>query len=186
MKLPDKALRYWRTRVAIQYMPNNCSSVLDIGCDEGYLLNQVPNTVARKIGVDPQLPQDKINSGVRFIKSYFPHNNIAINDAKPYDVIFALAVFEHFSTEDLVESSKIIPTLLTPKGRLVVTVPQPIVDRILNALKYLRLIDGQAIDEHHGFNPKDIINCFGCTLRLIHHKKFQLGMNNVFVFERSK
>ena len=185
MKLGDKVLRYWRTRVAMQYMPKNISNILDIGCDEGYLLNKISNAFTYKVEIDPRLSKNKAVNGAKIYKAAFPRDMHVLNDSKPYDVIFALAVIEHFSTDDLVASLEIIPSLLTTKGRLIITVPHPMVDRILELLIFLRLIDGQVTDEHHGFHPKDIVNYFGRTLRLIKHKRFQFGMNNVFVFERT-
>jgi 2-polyprenyl-3-methyl-5-hydroxy-6-metoxy-1,4-benzoquinol methylase len=168
----------------MRYVPKDISNVLDIGCDDGYLLNQISNAVARKIGIDPRLSENKAVNGAKIFKGYFPRDMCVLNDSKPYDVIFAVAVFEHFSTTDLVDSSKIMPSLLIPKGRLIITVPHPMVDRILEILIFLRFIKGQVTNEHHGFDPKDIVNYFGRTLKLIEHKRFQLGMNNVFVFER--
>ncbi|HEY7819578.1 MAG TPA: hypothetical protein VIG29_15255, partial [Vicinamibacteria bacterium] len=54
-----------------------------------------------------------------------------------------------------------------------------------HALKFLRLIDGMALDEHHGFEPSDTPAIFsGFGLRLVRRRKFQLGLNNLFVFQR--
>jgi hypothetical protein len=60
------------------------------------------------------------------------------------------------------------------------------VDRLLDILLHLRLAHGMAVEEHHGFNPRSVPEIFGSRgeLLLIRHRKFQLGLNNLFVFEK--
>ncbi len=101
-----------------------------------------------------------------------------------YDAIFALAVFEHFSDNDMRQSASVIAKMLSPKGRLIVTIPHPFVDKILYFLVSLHLIEGQKLDEHHGFDPNILLTYFSDFLRLVKHEKFQFGLNNVLVFER--
>ena len=48
-----------------------------------------------------------------------------------YDIVFALAVFEHFSQNDLKQSASVISKMLTKNGRLIITVPESKVDNIL-------------------------------------------------------
>lgn len=183
MKLIDKIIRNWRVSVALNHSPSEMNSVLDIGCDDGFLLKRFKQSVARKDGVDPRLNPNIIVSGAKLRKGYFPNCVEEHQMLGPYDAIFALAVFEHFSEEDIKSSAKVIPKILGPNGRLIITVPHPFVDRILDLLMFLRLIDGQATEEHHGFDPDDLVDYFSASLKLIKRQKFQLGLNNVFVFE---
>ena len=101
-----------------------------------------------------------------------------------YDVIFALAVFEHFSEIALLESSEIIADMLTDQGILIVTVPHPFVDNILDALQAPKLIEGQALEEHHGFDPRTLKAVLSKHLMLKDHIKFQFGLNNLFIFNK--
>jgi SAM-dependent methyltransferase len=183
MKPIDKTLRYWRTKVALRHAPKLMNSVYDIGCDKGYLLKQLHQRVIRKEGVDPRLNADTVIDGIKLWKGFFPRL-VNENDMESYDAIFALAVFEHFSEEDINSSAETIKKLLSPNGRLIITVPHPFIDHILDILLYLRLIDGIAIEEHHSFNPADLVDSFSNHLKLIKHERFQLGLNNVFVFEK--
>jgi hypothetical protein len=59
------------------------------------------------------------------------------------------------------------------------------VDWILAVLKFLRLIDGMSLEEHHGYQVKQTTAIFSAkSFRLLRRKRFQLGLNNLFVFER--
>lgn len=185
MKSIDKILRAWRTRVAIRYLPDPCTRVFDIGCDDGYLLERLGPGVAERVGVDPRLAGDRTVGGAKLFQGAFPGGLSRIDLQGAYDAIFALAVFEHFSDADLASSAATIPSLLSEHGRLIITVPHPWVDKILDVLMALRLIDGQATEEHHGFQPDEVFNYFGGSLRLVTRKTFQLGLNNVFVFEKT-
>ena len=184
MKFLDKLLRTWRVKVALNHAPSGMTSAFDIGCDEGFLLKQLAPSVTLKAGIDPRLDQTRLADGMTLIKGFFPEALAAHPDLGPFDAIFSLAVFEHFSEEALQASANAISTMLKPNGRLIVTVPHPFVDQILDVLLWLHLIDGQATEEHHGFNPEDLEKYLSKTLRLVSTQRFQLGLNYVFVFEK--
>lgn len=57
-------------------------------------------------------------------------------------------------------------------------------DRILEVLMFVRLIEGQAVHEHHGFEPNATLALAGDRLRLRSYSRFQFGLNNLYVFER--
>lgn len=184
MKLLDKFIRYWRVKVALNHAPLNIENIFDIGCDDGYLLKKMIGRAKQFDGCDPLLKIEPIMSNSKLIKGFFPK---VIHDhffSISYDTIFALAVFEHFSENDLRESATVIHNMLTPEGRLIITIPHPIVDRILDILLAFHLIDGQALEEHHGFDPEKLRAYFSGSLQCIEHKKFQLGLNNIYIFQR--
>lgn len=179
----DKFIRFYRTAVALKNMPKNVKSVFDIGCDNGYLLNKLDKKV-KKEGIDPRLKRNFIKKNFVLKKGYFPNNVTNAQLKNNYEVIFALAVFEHFSKKDLKQSAKVISKMLTSKGIIVITVPDAKIDDILKFLKWIRLIDGLALEEHHHFQTNDIVNYFSEYLILKKHKKFQLGLNNLYIFEK--
>lgn len=184
MKAIDRLLRAWRTRVALKSAPPAMRSVLDIGCgDDGYLLRRLD--AAKREGLDPTLVGECQEPGLCLAKGYFPGDLTRLGLTGPYDAIFSLAVFEHLADEDLHSARAALPDLLNPGGRLIVTVPHPFVDRILDVLMFFRLIDGQAVEEHHGFDPAHLADLASDRIRLVSRSSFQLGLNNLFVFERT-
>ena len=159
-------------------------NIFDIGCDDVYLLKKLRTIIRRQDGVDPNLltsstfhqSEIKIGLFLSVIEDYRMRG--------AHDAIFALAVFEHFSERDIRQSASVIARMLSPEGRLIITVPHPFVDKILDILIFLHFIDGQETEEHHGFNPESMVDCFSDSLCLIKHERFQFGLNNIFVFGR--
>lgn len=187
MKVIDKFLQAWRVELALREIPESSSYFFDIGCDDSYLLRRIKKerNFKRLDGCDPRLDRDHFSENSILLKGFFPD---VLNHAIPtgvYDVIFALAVFEHFTEKNLSDSADAITNMLSDDGVLVVTVPHPFVDKILDCLLFLRLIDGQALDEHHGFDPKSLVQKLSKSLILVKTKKFQFGLNNIFVLKKS-
>lgn len=185
MKAIDRFGRWWRVKKALAQSPAQVKAVFDIGCDDGYLLGAVRGDGVRRDGCDP-LPKAADFPGDHFEQGYFP-DAVPSADEIPeggYDAIFALAVFEHLQAEDLRQASPVIARMLAPRGRLIATVPHPFVDKILHVLIALRLIDGMEVHQHHGFDPRTLASEMP-DLKLVKKKTFQLGLNNLFVFERA-
>jgi Methyltransferase domain len=105
----------------------------------------------------------------------------------PYDVITMLAVLEHLDFDELAQWSQAAYELLAPGGLLVATVPSPAVDGILNVLVRLRVLDGMEVEQHHGVEPQKIVDAFrNGGFGVMESKRFQLGLNNLFVLRRAE
>ena len=66
-------------------------------------------------------------------------------------------------------------------------VPSPSVDGILDVAIKLRLLDGMEAGEHHGFAPDEIVKAFvRAGFTVLATKRFQLGLNNLFVMRRPR
>jgi hypothetical protein len=185
LKPLDRILRRWRSTIALSETPPDVRSAFDIGCADGYLLTRIPGEV-RRDGCDP-LASTSDSANGRILRGRFPDvvSRPGLYESGTYDAIYALAVFEHFDAVDLRRSSQVIADMLSDRGRLIATVPHPFVDRILHILMSLHLIDGQEVHEHHGFDPRALEAALP-DLQLVRRRRFQLGLNHLFVFERAE
>jgi hypothetical protein len=181
MKALDIYLQKVRINKARKYI-NKGDSVLDIGSVDGIMFESWKGYISKGLGVDPTLKTKITTDFYELYPGYFP-------DACPkgiqFNAITLLAVLEHIPTTEQKKLAQGCYDYLLPKGRLIITVPSPQVDQILEILLKLRLIEGMSLEEHYGYKPEDTEQIFAAPLfKLIQKEKFQLGLNNLFVFER--
>jgi 2-polyprenyl-3-methyl-5-hydroxy-6-metoxy-1,4-benzoquinol methylase len=177
----DRAIRARRLRQVRRFLPAG-AKVLDVGCYDGALFSAFGNRVAEGVGVDPMLQRSGQRGRFRFIADGFPTAEIG---SENFDVITLLAVLEHVSVRQLPVWRDACERLLAPNGVIVATVPSPRVDDLLHVLMRLRLVAGMSVHEHHGFDPEAVPRIFaGADLALIERRRFELGLNNLFVFGR--
>jgi 2-polyprenyl-3-methyl-5-hydroxy-6-metoxy-1,4-benzoquinol methylase len=179
MRAVDRLLRRWRIARAARHVRAG-DRLLDVGCYDRSLIDTVGDRIAGAVGIDA-VAEPSESGSVRIVRGSFPDDL----DAAPasFDCVTALAVLEH--VEDPGAFAAACHRLLAPGGRVVLTVPHPFVDRIVDALIFLRLADGMDFDEHHGFDVTETRPLFEAAgFRTVATKAFQLGLNRLFVFEK--
>lgn len=182
MNAVDRAIRNFRISQAIRYVRPG-SRVLDIGCHDGELFRRIGPALRSGLGLDPELAGPLDGPGYELKPGSFP-KDFPGTDA-PFDVITMLAVLEHIPSEELAHLADACFALLVSGGRLIATVPSHLVDPLLDILGRLRIIDGMQAHEHHGFDPGQTVPIMErAGFVLIVHRRFQFGLNNLFVFER--
>jgi 2-polyprenyl-3-methyl-5-hydroxy-6-metoxy-1,4-benzoquinol methylase len=182
MKLLDRILRDRRFIVASRFMRPD-ADVLDIGCADGAMFRLLQGRYRYGYGVDPTLDADVSGESYYLYRGEVPGT---LPQGIEVDLITMLAVVEHLSPREQAALAEGCHALLKPGGRIVVTVPSPRVDSILHILAKLRLIDGMSMHEHYGFVPQKTVEVFAPpAYRLVQHRKFQLGLNNLFIFEKA-
>jgi SAM-dependent methyltransferase len=181
MKPLDRVIQWLRIREAARWLAPGMR-VLDIGCADGALYRQVPG-LADYVGLDPALPERVATQhNCQLVRGYFPD---ALPERPPFDAITLLAVIEHLDAAALDALASGCAARLRPGGRVIVTVPAPVVDRILDLPIFLRLADGMAAEEHHGFDVTTAPAPFErAGLACVAHRRFELGLNHLFVFEK--
>jgi SAM-dependent methyltransferase len=180
MKALDRYLRNVRIAKARGFVRKG-DTVVDVGCADGAMFERWKGLIEFGYGVDPILERTTEYPDYVLYAGLFPDALPAIK----CDVITMLAVLEHVPLDRQGELPRACHELLNPGGRIVITVPSPRVDDILRLLGALRLIDGMSVHEHYGFNAEHTPQIFTLPLfRLTHRRRFQLGLNNLFVFER--
>jgi 2-polyprenyl-3-methyl-5-hydroxy-6-metoxy-1,4-benzoquinol methylase len=183
MQFLDYVIQSWRMRIASSWIPDN-SQVLDIGCHQGEFLEMLePRLRAGSIGLDPLLQTERITPTYKLQASIFD-DSLQVPE-QSFDVIVMLAVFEHLQEKEHIAQKCF--QLLRPHGRVIVTVPSLKADKVIDLLVSLRLVDGMSLEQHHGFEPDQVPGIFeqqGFHAKT--WKRFQLGLNNLFVFERNE
>ena len=181
MKLFDRILQNWRISKARPYFKANLR-ILDIGCSDGALFRELAGSFAEGVGIDPDLASSVRADSYQLLSGDFPK---ALGNDHPFDVITMLAVLEHIPQEVQPHFARDCARYLKPAGVLVITVPSPLVDKIITVLRWLRIMEGTRFDQHYGFDCAQTPALFGgAGLKLIKAKKFQLGLNNLFVFQK--
>lgn len=171
----DRLIQRIRIRKALPHIPKG-GRLLDVGCADGSLIRAAAGRVRDAVGIDPDAP-----AGMGLVRGSFPQD---LRDRGPYDVIALLAVFEHVPDEERAAFVAACRDLLRAGGRVVMTVPAPLVDRIIDTLRRFRLVHGMDIEAHHGYRPEKTPAYFAASgMKLVTHERFELGLNHLFVFE---
>jgi SAM-dependent methyltransferase len=183
MRWLDRVLQRQRIQQARRFVPER-ARVIDIGAFHGELFRALGGRLAEGWGVEPLLTQRIQEASFAIEPGFFPNRRPPTAD---WDAVTMLAVLEHIPEAEQAALIAACHELLRDDGRVIITVPSPRVDQILTVLRGLRLIDGMSLEEHHGFKPEDTCALFSPPrFRLIAHKKFQLGLNHLFVFAKER
>ena len=175
----DKLLESMRFAKAKSYIARG-AHLLDVGSGDGSFLRKLNGHVASAVGIDPILTVPVDLEGFRLIPGHFPGDFVY---SGKFDVITMLATIEHIPMEKLTVVAEACWKYVNPDGKVIITVPHPIVDKILEILKSFRLINGLSLDEHYGFNPQELPIFFN-HWTLLKKERWQLGCNYLFVFEK--
>lgn len=181
MKPFDRLIRNWRISKAAPYVKSG-SRVLDIGSADGALFERFESVMDEGLGIDSALEQPIAGRNWRLIKGWFPED---LPDAKPFDVITMLAVLEHIPPGEQASMAREVAARLKPGGHLVITVPSPLVDPIVDALVKLRVMRAVGFEQHWGFDATTTPEVFAPGgLTVAKAKRFQLGLNNLYVLRK--
>jgi SAM-dependent methyltransferase len=179
MRWFDGFLQRWRASVARRWIPRG-ARVLDVGCHQGEFLRGLGSRLGFGLGLDP-LAQPESGPRWTLVRDKFP--TAVPLPAASFDAVVMLATLEHVCEKD--ELARACAQVLRPGGRVVVTVPSPLVDPIVLALARLGLADGMSLEEHHGFDPAQTRGLFTRHgFELLQWREFQLGLNHLFVFSK--
>ncbi|MGR3717907.1 MAG: class I SAM-dependent methyltransferase [Thermohalobaculum sp.] len=175
-----------RARFA-RILPHVRGDVLDIGCQHGQLRDHAADRINLYVGID------LLESDIEHARRAHPDCEFkAINvDDEPlgydaaFDTIVMCAVIEHiFNLKHLGHG---LALALRPGGRVVLTTPTPFGNDVIHRLgAMLGLFSQVAADDHIViFNRKRLEIFAGeAGLRLVMHRLFQLGCNQLAVIEK--
>lgn len=175
----DLFLQQQRIARAKLFLPKGCT-LLDIGCHQGEMLHQLANKISEGTGIDPLCNGSSNVAHITLINGSFPQS---VPENKRFDCITALALIEHIPDGQHAAFFKHCFHFLNIGGLLICTIPSHHVDKILVVLQFLKLATGMSTDEHHGYDAKQTPSyAKAAGFNLLHHHRFQMGLNNLFVF----
>jgi SAM-dependent methyltransferase len=164
--------------------------LLDIGCGSfPFFLTSCSfgskygiDRVSRNDGADPRL------EGINLIDVDLEAGRSLPFADNYFDVITALAVFEHIDQERLVPLLSEVGRLLKPGGQYIMTTPAPWTEGILATMAKLRLVSSAEIDEHKGAYSRseicEVLAKAGFDSSAIRSGYFELFMNIWIVAKR--
>ena len=177
----DRLLEFLRFTKAKKHIPKG-THLLDIGAGDGTFLRFISEHIRTGVGIDPLITTSLIFTDYQLLPGAFPYD-FSTNDR--FDVITLLAVIEHIPENEMILVENACWDYLHTGGRVIITVPHPIVDKILEVLKKFRLINGLALEEHYGFDPKTLTDIFS-RWTLLKKERWEFGCNYLFICKRKK
>lgn len=181
----EKPLSWLRSKAVRPYCTNK--AVLDFGCGAGLVnLRTLVGTAASLAGFDQLFTNRETTQTPEGFTLYGNYEALPENS---FDVITALAVFEHIEPPELPVVLKHLKKALRKGGLVIGTVPTPAGQPVLEFLSYkLKLIDETQIRDHKIYYDKLALTeqFRAAGLRLLKYRTFQFGMNSFFVTEVCK
>jgi SAM-dependent methyltransferase len=145
--------------------------VLEVGTHHGEFLEAFGDHSEGSIGLDPHV-SPCWTSTFALTRGDFPE---AIEGLGRFDAIVMMSALHNTSSEQLAAWASTIAYLLEPGGRFIATVPSRFVAFALHGD-----VDSIADPQHA------LAAMTGAGLFLKAHRRFQFGLNNLYVFQRRK
>jgi 2-polyprenyl-3-methyl-5-hydroxy-6-metoxy-1,4-benzoquinol methylase len=157
-------------------------AVLDLGCGLA-TVSDFLEPDQRYVGVEVSSPW------MDYLRAHRPQHTFYQRDfdVEPlnldlkFDTILLVAVIEHLEQPGFL--LKQLPALLKPKGKVVITTPSPLGDRVHQVGAKIGLFSKEAMHEHETiFTPatlQTIVEANG--LELVHARNFLFGGNQLFI-----
>ena len=99
---------------AVGIVGDGVRTVLDIGCNDGTLLNCYPATFA-KFGVDPSDVAQSVGADIRLVRDTFPSGELdALLAGRQCDIVSSIAMY--YDLEDPIGFARAIKAVLAPDG----------------------------------------------------------------------
>lgn len=156
-------------------------TVLDFGCGaKAWAARELQPRCRRIDGVEPTVASGVVH-GIQVV------NRLEQLRHRDYEVVIALAVFEHLHPNRLQRVLHQLHAITVPEALILATVPTPLARPVLELLSYrLRLIDPSQIRDHKVYYDDlwllEILN--DTPFKLQRYCTFQLGMNSFFVLQK--
>ena len=179
-------LRYARFKKAIPHISGN--KILDIGCDEGYIIPYLPKGI-EYFGVerDPVVlsrAKEKYPQ-YDFLQMDVSTDTIRQMEQGSFDTILMTAVIEHL--DNPIGILEELHSKLTEQGRIIMTSPIQKSHKLQVLLGRLGLMRGNKHEHKSYVNNKTFSQLYAAKkFKPLLYKTFQFGMNQLWVLEKCK
>ena len=187
MKEPylEKLLRRLRLRRIFPYIEKK-DVVLDVGCGwEAKALRALAPLIAKGYGMDLKVEKEDVPQNISLFDQRF-EKQWPLQDSS-CDKAIMLAVLEHIDPDQVPVVLTNIHRHLKSDGRLILTVPTPASQPLLEFLAYkLKIINEDEIRDHKVYYDNELLEKVLSEngFKIIKYKRFQLGMNSFCVAEK--
>lgn len=139
--------------IKIKEFLENVDTLVDIGCDiPPKFLNRYKSRITKGIGIDEVIEAHQ-EDNLSFIKQTIT-KKVNIPD-KTADAVTLLAVLEHMKyPKEIIEETH---RILKPGGRVLITVPSPRCEPLLNMLAPIGLVRESMIDQHENYFTHEVL-----------------------------
>ncbi len=180
----EKILRRFRLGRILPYI-NDGDILLDVGCGwEARALQFLAPKISHGFGMDRKVERPTaLPPNVELITGLFTEGAWPIADASCHKVLM-LAVLEHIEPELLPIVFANIERVLKKSGRLILTVPTPPSQPVLEFLAYrIGMINAAEIRDHKVYYDRDLLQkTLGENrFQIETYKTFQFGLNSLCV-----
>lgn len=161
--------------------------ILDIGCGYGSVVRTFAPPRENYLGIEhnPMV--------VQWLNKQYPDYAFLVLDTdtdplpaqRKFDTILLIAVLEHLDQPEQLIAS--LPQLLKPEGKVVLTTPTPLGGWVHAIGGGIGIFSREAKDDHKRFyDPAALVDLARpAGLKLVSHRYFMGGMNQVAVFQVS-
>ena len=158
--------------------------VLDCGCGRGQILNMLNKNI-EYTGVDSDVEL------IEYLNREYPNSdficstieNVLTNlENEKYDCIVMAAIIEHVEEPELL--IKNLKKLLTENGRIIVTTPNPIFEKLYEFGAKIGFFDHHADEDHEKLISMNSLKKFSenSNLSIIRFYKFLFGANQIIIY----
>ncbi|HEX4926003.1 MAG TPA: class I SAM-dependent methyltransferase [Bdellovibrionales bacterium] len=185
--LLEKVLRRFRLSRVLPHIDQG-DVLLDVGCGwEAKALRELAPRLSKGIGIDFKVEPFNVPSHIKLVATRFEAADWPVGEAE-CDKAIMLAVLEHIEPALVGATLKNIRRALKPGGKLILTVPTPPAQPVLEFLSYkLGVINEAEIRDHKLYYDRPrlerTLSENGFTIE--RYKTFQLGMNSFCVASRA-
>ncbi len=177
-------LKYIRIKKILKYIDKD-ASILDIGCDEAYILKYI-NNYNCYLGIDINSEIIKYNkikySKMKKISFYSMDIEQSIgNIDKKFDTVILTAVIEHL--KDFYGLLSKLSDITTDKAILIITTPAKVSDKILKIGAKIKIFSSESLDEHEQYFKKTDFKELE-KWELKYYSLFELFMNQLIILKK--